>query len=182
MDRYLYFFVGYACAPVVFQFAAKAGERALVTIPLLMVWGVFNWTAVQYNLHESPLTSIVLAFVGAGAVVATGSLLSRTRIGEPVRYAGANSIVVYLSFVIPMKVAHKFFYMTGWVTDAGTVAAISTVFAVVTPLVFHHFIKNTPLNFLYTRPQMFRLKPPKPREAQAEAPIATQARAPDAST
>ena len=180
MDRYLYFFVGYACAPVIFDFAAKAGKRAIVTIPLLIVWGVLNWTAVQYDLHESPLTSIVLAFVGAGAVVATGSLLSRTKIGEPIRYAGANSIVVYLSFVIPMKVAHKFFFMTGWISDAGTVMAISTIFAVVTPLVFYYFIKNTPLNFLYVRPQMLRLKPPKPREAKAEAPIATQTSAPDA--
>jgi uncharacterized membrane protein YcfT len=183
MDRYLYFFVGYACAPVVFQFAAKAGERAILTIPLLIVWGVLNWTGVQYDLHESPLTSIVLAFVGAGAVVATGALLSRTKIGEPIRYAGANSIVVYLSFVIPMKVAHKIFYMTGWVSDAGTVMAISTVFAVVAPLVFHHFIKNTPLNFLYVRPQALRLvkAPKKPREAKAEAPIAAPP-APDATS
>ncbi len=181
MDRYLYFFVGYACAPVVFQFAAKAGERALVTIPLLVAWGVLNWTMVQYDLHESPLTSIVMAFMGAGAVVATGSLLSRTKIGEPIRYAGANSIVVYLSFVIPMKVAHKFFFMTGVVSDVGTIMAITTAFAVVTPLVFHYFIKDTPLNFLYVRPQMFRLTgPPKSREANAEAPIAPQVRAPDA--
>jgi hypothetical protein len=76
-----------------------------------------------------------------------------------------------------MKVAHKFFYMTGIIADAGTVMAISTVFSVVVPLVFHYFIKNTPLIFLYVRPQMFRLKPPKPREAKAEAPLAP---APDA--
>lgn len=181
MDRYLYFFVGYACAPVIFQFAAKAGERAVLTIPLLIVWGVLNWTMIQYDLHESPLTSIVMAFMGAGAVVATGSLLSRTTIGEPIRYAGANSIVVYLTFVIPMKAAHKFFYVTGVISDAGTVMAITTVFAAATPLVFHYFIKNTPLNFLYVRPQMFRLTRPKPRDAKAEAPIAAPAgRAPDA--
>lgn len=178
MDRYLYFYIGYAAAPLVFQFAAQAGARAIVTIPLLVAWGVLNWTMVQYGLHESPLTSIVMAFMGAGAVVATGALLSRTRIGEPLRYAGANSIVVYLTFVIPMKVAHKFFLYTGLVSDAGTVMAIATVFAVVTPLVFHYFIKDTPLNFLYVRPAMFRLtKPPRRREAKAEAPIA--ARAPD---
>jgi uncharacterized membrane protein YcfT len=178
MDRYLYFFTGYACAPVVFAFAAAAGKRAIVTIPLLILWGMLNWTGVQYKLHESPLTSIVMAFVGAGAVVATGSLLSRTKIGEPIRYAGANSIVVYLSFVIPMKVAHKFFLYTGLVSDAGTVMALSTMFAVVAPLTFHYFIKNTPLNFLYVRPQALRLKA-KPKEAKAEAPIAAPAGAPD---
>jgi hypothetical protein len=64
------------------------------------------------------------------------------KIGEPIRYAGANSIVVYLSFVIPMKVAHKIFYMTGVVSDARTVMAISTIFAVVAPLVFHYFIRT----------------------------------------
>lgn len=178
MDRYLYFYVGYACAPVIFDFAAKAGKRAIVTVPLLIGWGVLNWTMIQYDLHESPLTSIVMAFMGAAAVVATGSLLSRTKIGEPVRYAGANSIVVYLTFVIPMKVAHKFFFMTGWVSDAGTVMAITTVFAVAAPLVFHYLIKDTRLSFLYVRPPMFRLvKPAKRRETKAEAPIA--ARAPD---
>ena len=179
MDRYLYFFVGYACAPVIFDFASKAGQRAAVTIPLLIGWGVLNWSMIQYGLHESPLTSIVMAFMGAGAVVATGALLSRTQLGEPIRYAGANSIVVYLTFVIPMKVAHKIFFLTGWISDAGTVMAITTVFAVVTPLVFHYFIKDTKLSFLYVRPQMFRLSTPKPREAKAEAPIAAQARAPD---
>lgn len=181
MDRYLYFFVGYACAQVVFDFAEKASKRAIITIPVLIAWGVLNWVMIQYDLHESPLTSIVMAFMGAAAVVATGALLSRTKIGEPIRYAGANSIVVYLTFVIPMKVSHKFFYMTGIISDAGTVMAITTVFAVVAPLVFHHFIKNTPLNFLYVRPKMFRLTgPPRAPSAKAEAPIATQARAPDA--
>ena len=177
MDRYLYFFVGYACAPVIFAFAAKAEKRAVLTIPLLLGWGVLNWTLVQYHLQEPPLTSIVMAFLGIGAVIATGTMLSRTKIGEPIRYAGANSIVVYLSFVIPMKVAHKFFYSTGIIADAGTVMAISTVVSVITPLVFHYFIKNTPLIFLYVRPHMFRLKA-KPREAKAEAPWAP-AQAPD---
>jgi len=180
MDRYLYFFVGYACAPVVFAFASAAGKRAIFTVPILIAWGFLNWEMVRYDLHDSPLTSLVMAFMGAGAVVATGALLSRTKIGEPIRYAGANSIVVYLSFVIPMKVAHKFFFVTGVISDEGTIMAITTVFAVVTPLVFHYFIKDTWLNFLYVRPQLFKLTKPKPREAKAEAPIATQARAPDA--
>lgn len=179
MDRYLYFYVGYACAPVIFAFAAKAGERAIFTIPILIAWGVLNWEMVQYDLHDAPLSSIVMAFMGAGAVVATGALLSRTKIGEPLRYAGANSIVVYLTFVIPMKVAHKVFYTTGIITDTGTVMALTTLFAVVTPLMFHYVIKGTPLNFLYVRPQWMRLTR-KPRVAKAETPIATQARAPDA--
>jgi uncharacterized membrane protein YcfT len=162
---------------VIFAFAAKAEKRAVLTIPLLLGWGVLNWTLVQYHLQEPPLTSIVMAFLGIGAVIATGTMLSRTKIGEPIRYAGANSIVVYLSFVIPMKVAHKFFYSTGIIADAGTVMAISTVVSVITPLVFHYFIKNTPLIFLYVRPHMLRLKA-KPREAKAEAPLAP-AQAPD---
>ena len=67
--------------------------------------------------------------------------------------------MVYLTFFLPLKAMHKLFFLTGIMPDTGWVSAITTTVAVVTPLFFHHFIKNTPLNFLYVRPARFRIVP-----------------------
>ena len=40
--------------------------------------------------------------MGAAAVVTMGVMLSKTRLAEPIRYAGENSIVIYLAFFLFM--------------------------------------------------------------------------------
>ena len=158
-DRYVFFFVGYAAAARIFAFAQLAGARPPWTLALLLVWGVANWLGVQAGLHDAPGTSLVMGFIGAGAIVAISVLLSQLKFTSLLRHAGANSIVVYLTFFLPLKLMHKLFFVTGIMPDTGWVSAITTTVAVATPLIFHHFIKNTPLNFLYVRPARFRIVP-----------------------
>jgi uncharacterized membrane protein YcfT len=158
-DRYVYFFVGYAAAPRVFAFAQLAGARPPWTLALLLVWGVANSLGVQAQLHDAPGTSLLMGFIGAAAIVSISVLLSQLRFTSLLRHAGANSIVVYLTFFLPLKVMHKLFFVTGIIADTGWVSAITTTVAVAAPLIFHHYIKNTPLNFLYVRPARFRIVP-----------------------
>jgi len=160
-DRYIYFFIGYIAAPYVFKFADFMRDHWRVAIVALLAWGVANYWGVKIFLHFQPITSLIMGVVGAGAVITTSVLFARFRIGEYFRYMGQNSIVVYLTFVIPMKVMHKALLEWNFIPDKGFADLATTIFASTVPLVFYFFIKNTPLNFLYVRPKAFRIVPAK---------------------
>ncbi len=167
-DRYVYFFIGYAAAPRIFEFAAFAQRHTWWTAVGIAAWAVLNGVMVHYRLHDEPFTSLAMGFLGAGAVVACGALLSRIKWAAPLRHVGANSIVVYLTFFFPVKVMHKILLYTGAIPDVGWASLAITIVAVVTPLMFHAVIKDTPLNFLYVRPARFRLIPTQtPQSANA---------------
>jgi len=85
------------------------------------------------------------------------------------RYAGENSIVVYLAFFLPMAVTRSL--LLGFVPslDLGTVALTVTAAGVVTPLMLHELVKNTHGRFLFKRPAWAKLQPPAARHAAATA-------------
>ena len=86
-------------------------------------------------------------------------------VGNAIRFAGKHSIVIYLTFFIPMKVAQKGLAMTGLIPDVGWASLSILVFALAAPLAFHFVVRKTPLAFLYERPAMFRInnsKTPRP--------------------
>ncbi|MEM5516477.1 acyltransferase family protein [Henriciella sp. AS95] len=173
---YVFFFAGYAFAPFVFKFAKEVSNHFEVAIAGLLAWAVWNGTIVSFGVSELPGVSLVLGFAGAFAIVTVASLMARFSVGEVIRYAGKNSIVIYLTFFIPMKVAQKVFASTGIIPDIGTASLLVLVIGVASPLVFHWMIKSTPLNFLYTRPAMFRLdqrKTPKPAAGSIAEPNPT---------
>ena len=100
----------------------------------------------------------MLGFAGAGAIIGVGALLARFDIGHALRYAGKYSIVIYLTFFIPMKVAQKGLASTGIISDVGLASFIVLAVGVIAPLVGHYIIKGTPLIALYERPDWARLK------------------------
>lgn len=156
-NRYVYFFTGYAAAPYIFAFADRVARHPRAALSLLTVWGLGNWMMVGSDLHNQPFSSLAMAFMGAAAVVSAGALLAQRDWAAPVRYAGANSIVVYLTFFFPMIVMMKLLAATGLVADVGWATLLITAAAVVAPLVFHRLIRNTPLIALYVRPAFARL-------------------------
>lgn len=169
-ERYVFFFAGYAYAPQIFDFAKRVGAHARAALAGLAAWAIVNGAIVAAEIHEAPFVGLVLGFAGAAAIVSFGVLMAGHDWAKPLRHAGANSIVVYLTFFFPMMVMFKLLKETGLITDVGTATALTTLVAVVAPLVFHHLIKNTPLNFLYVRPAVFRLSTYLPRrDAQAAA-------------
>ncbi len=166
-DRYIYFYIGFVASPYVFKFAAFMWRYWTAAVTFLLVWGVANWWGVHFDLHHEPGTSLVMGVVGAGAVITTSALFARFRIGEYFRYMGQNSIVVYLSFFFPMKLMHKALLEWNFIPEKGWADLATTIIAATAPLVFHYYIKNTPLNFLYVRPKQFRIVPMKGGAQQA---------------
>lgn len=155
---YVFFFTGYACAPLVFRFASAAGKHRLVTLVALALWGLTNWGFVAVGLGEAPVIALALGLAGAGAIIAVAAMLAELNIGNAIRYAGKNSIVIYLTFFIPMKFAEKALGATGLIPDVGFACLTVLAIAVAVPLGVHAIVKETRLNFLYRRPALFTLK------------------------
>lgn len=154
---YVFFFAGYAAAPFVFRFAREMGARVPLALAALLTWAVWNGRLVGMGLSDLPGISLALGFAGAFAIVTIAALLARFSAGGFIRYAGKHSIVIYLTFFIPMKAAQKGLAETGLIPDIGTASLAVLVFAVTTPLIFHRLIRKTPLIALYERPAAFRL-------------------------
>jgi uncharacterized membrane protein YcfT len=124
---------------------------------------------VKTDLDGARFISLFLGFIGAAAVVIVSVLLAQYRLLDAIRYCGRNSIVIYLGFFLPMAAARILLVKSGWIVDAGTVAAIVTLVAVIVPLILYWITRGTPLNFLFERPDRFRLiKPPPLRLQPAE--------------
>jgi uncharacterized membrane protein YcfT len=157
--RFVYFYSGYVLAPYVFAFAARVAKRKLATVLLLLVWAVLEGVMVFKGYSALPFVSLGLGFIGALAVVALSVLLSSTGAAKPLRYAGQNSIVVYLAFFLPMATTRTALLKFAPGLDLGIVSLIVTTIAVITPLLFFEAVKDTRLNFLFKRPDWARLPP-----------------------
>ena len=166
-EYYVFFFAGYAVAPQIFAFADSIRNKTALVVIALMVWAVTNGLLVSTGLAMTPTISLALGFAGALAIVAMGVQLSKTKWANWVGYCGRNSIVIYLTSFIPVKILQKVFLQTGVIPDVGTATALILIIGVASSLAFHWIIRETALNFLYVRPEALRLKGKSPQRADS---------------
>lgn len=159
--RFVYFFVGYRLASRIFDFANAVQKNAALSLAGLGVWALVNGYLVFAGYGDLPLVSLALGFTGAAAIVAMAALLAAMNWAALLRYAGENSIVVYLAFFLPMAATRAALLKTGVIPDLGTVALIVTAMGVIMPLLFHALIRGTRFDFLFVRPAAFRLESPR---------------------
>ncbi len=163
---FIFFLTGYMLAPKVFQLAAWTRENAGLALACLAGWFVFNTTiafepsniAGIETFAQVPVLRIAFGLIGAVAVVTTASLLSRLDAARFIRYAGRNSIVLYVSFVLPMAATRIALLKTGLIEDVGVVSLIVTAVAVAVPLILHALVRNTRARFLYERPESLKIE------------------------
>lgn len=158
-NRYVFFYAGYVAAPLIFEFAGRVANHPRRALYGLVIWAIVNGLMAAHLLHFWPVLSLVMGFAGAAAIVTVGSLLAQRQWAWALGYAGMNSIVVYLTFFFPKGVLTRLALATVPHWDVATVSLVITLFAVVTPLIFHRLIRDTPLAFLYVRPDALRLVP-----------------------
>ncbi len=179
---FVFFLTGYMLAPKVFQLAAWARENVGLALIGLSGWFVFNATIAFEPSHldgietmaQVPILRIAFGLIGAIAVVTVASLLSRLDAARFIRYAGRNSIVLYVSFVLPMAATRILLIRSGLIDDVGVISLIVTAVAVAVPLTLHAFVRNTRFRFLYERPERFKIErrrsvAPTPRAAAQAA-------------
>lgn len=165
---FVYFLAGYLFAPRLFDLAERAQKHVTPALLCLSAWFLINLGLVYLDIAKWPIISLALGGAGAVAIVTMGSLLTKWRPAKALNYLGAHSIVVYLAFFIPMVMARLFFLKVVPGMDVGTASALSTGFAVVTPLIGLAIIRYIGFgHFLFYRPEwaIFASKPDNRRAA-----------------
>lgn len=159
--RFVYFYTGYVAARYIFTLTADAQAQPLVAFGCLAIWAVFNAVMVREGLAALPFYSLGMGLIGAAAVVTLSALLARHDVFKPLRYCGRNSIVIYLAFFLPMAASRAALLKTGIITDIGTISAIVTACGVIGSLAIFWAARAAGANFLFERPDMFKLVPDK---------------------
>ena len=150
-------FAGYGRSTVACTWAQKATEDKIVTFACLLGWLIANTCFVAVDIATLPIVSLALGMAGAFAIIAVASVFADLGRAKWLSSFGANSIFVYLTFFIPMKILQKVFAATGVIESPGTVSIVILAISVASPLAFHWIIKGTPLNWLYVRPEFLKL-------------------------
>ncbi|HLL26728.1 MAG TPA: acyltransferase family protein [Xanthobacteraceae bacterium] len=156
--RFVYFFAGYWFAAYVFALARNVQAHPRFASAGLALWAIVNGGLVAAGISTMPGVSLFLGGIGALAVVSFSALLAKARFFDPLRYAGENSLVVYLAFFLPMAATRTALLKTDLIPDLGTAALIITAVAAVTPLLFYRLVRGTWASFLFHRPNAFRLE------------------------
>jgi uncharacterized membrane protein YcfT len=160
-DRFVFFYSGYALAPVVFAYArhvaASVGARTLACA--LALWCIANAAAVETGAAALPGADLAVSYAGIAAIIAFAVFLSRTGWERALACCGRNSIAIYLAFTLFMGPARVLLLevLGGHALDL--VALASTAAGVIGSLALARAVGGTRLAFLFTRPQAFRLAP-----------------------
>lgn len=158
MEWFVFFFIGYACSKYIFDFAKWAGANRGAALGLVIGWIVVNSALIAFDIAHLPVISLFLGIAGALAIVIIGVFLTGQKWAEFLRHTGKYSIVIYLTFFLPMKILQKALAKAGFIPDVGLASLIVLIFAAASPLIFHALIRHTHFNALYVRPNFARLK------------------------
>ena len=156
-ERYVYFYAGYALAPLAFRIAAWAGQQRVAALAILMVWAVANEALVLAGMAGQPVIALALGFAGAVGVIVAGSLLSRYGWMNWLRYLGEHSIVVFLAFFLATAVTARLLDSLDIVEDIGTQQLIVIVASLIAPFILRRILRGTPGRYLFERPDWARL-------------------------
>lgn len=158
-ERFVYFYAGYAFAPWIFRFADWAGRNRGLSSAALIAWAAINQAFVSADLASTPGVALALGFSGAAAVIAASSLLSKLPAMRWLGYLGERSIVIYLSFLIPMTALLLVVGRVGWPADRGSLAALLTIASILSALALGQAARGTFLRYLFERPRWAALAP-----------------------
>jgi uncharacterized membrane protein YcfT len=165
--RFVYFYSGYWFAAYVFALSDRARANPAWALAGLALWALIDGGLVASGVSEWPLISLALGLAGACAIVIIGTLLARARWLGFLRYCGEHSIVIYLSFFLPMASTRTLLLRMGWIHDIGTISLIVTIVGVVGALLIWRAALAVGANFLFERPATFWIAPKKRTTLQA---------------
>ncbi|MGQ7791040.1 acyltransferase family protein [Faunimonas sp. B44] len=164
-SRFVYFYSGYVFSAHILRFAETIAADRIAAVLGLLLWGFVNGILVFTGHADWPLVSLALGIAGAGAVIAASVLLASTVAAIPLGWLGAQSIVVYLAFFLPMAVSRAVLLKLGIVTDVGTIALLVTAAGIVGPVLLYALVRWTGYGrFLFERPAWARIDGPYRRD------------------
>lgn len=156
VDRFAHYFVffysGYVFAQYLFRTADWAKAHMRLTVAIIALWFAANTMLVQLGWASLPGMSLLMGYAGAIAVMFLATLLARIPRMQWLCYLGQHSIVIYLGFVIPLKMMRVLIVDPALITDVGHLALAATVISIIGALILYWGVRNTPLSFLFSRP------------------------------
>lgn len=157
---YVFFLGGYLLARYIFRIADWARANTDLAMLLFAAWALLNGLLVFMpspiagwaTIADLPVISIILGGMGAMAIVLLAAQLTKYNLAPFIKYCGANSIVLYISFTIPMAITRIVLLKFGLITDTGLASLVVWLVALISPLIVFMVLKHTPLKLLYERP------------------------------
>ena len=149
---YVFFLTGHFAASWIHRMCEQASRHPAWAATLFVIWCVINQSAVSTGWAVRPGWEVVFGFLGITAVVSFSSLMSCGRVGTWIARAGANSIVIYLGFYIPMRLFIGLLKRLelGWSPHLLAVATV--LVGVAAPALLQRLTATTPLKYLFIRP------------------------------
>lgn len=175
---YVFFLTGHLCAGWIFKFADLARAHRAPTAVLFVAWCVVNQWAVSTGLTAQPGLDLLFGFLGITAILGLSTLLAPIRALAWMAHTGANSIVVYLGFFIPLTLLVRFAWAGQWPIGTNTLATLVVVLSVGVPLMLFQLTRRTPLRYLFVRPAWAHLRTCAVQEQIPSARLSSGERAP----
>lgn len=186
-EYFVYFYGGYALAPQVFRIVDWAQRHLLFSVVGLAAYAALNTALVflggfemkpvhaEMGFAALPGLHLALAFAGSIALCVLAALLMQLKGVDWLRWLGAHSIVVYLSFSIPMAVTRV--VLLKFVDNTSLVSAAVLLVALLSPLVLYWAIQKTGWGkFLFEWPAWAHIPgTPGSRSYEARKAMATPA-------
>lgn len=157
--RFVFFFVGYWLSSYVFSFAGDVQKLSTPSLmAALLIWGVVHTQVFALGWSGLPVVSLILGFLGTGAVIAFAILLSRLPFGAVFRFLGENSIVVYLSFFVFMAASRIMALRVVPELGPDIISLGVTLAGITGPVLLFFAVRNTRARFLFKRPRWAKLE------------------------
>ncbi len=164
-EYFVYFYLGYATAPYIFKLVAWFEQRKTIALTSLAVWAIINGALVfspgfeitpfhtEMGLGGLPGVHFILAVAGGMAILVGASILAPMASMKWLNWVGAHSIVIYLSFALPMSIVRVGLIKLGIVGNVHLLSSIVLMVSMVSPVILYMLINKTGWGkFLFTRP------------------------------
>ncbi|MFV0281639.1 MAG: acyltransferase family protein [Rhodoblastus sp.] len=169
---FVYFYAGYAFASFVFDLAHRARENAGKATLGLLAWSLVNGALVfsdgyqvlpdrtQMGYAAFPPLRLALALSGSLCLCVLAAMIAERRGFGWLQTIGRHSLVIYVSFFIPMWALRTLALKSGVLTDTGLLSAVLLAFSTATPLALHALVNRTGFGrFLFERPNWAHIGP-----------------------
>ncbi len=184
---FVFFYVGYAAAPAVFRLVAWAENHIAISLAALLCWALSNGLLVyspgysvapvdtKMGFAAFPPLHLLLAIMGALALCVIGAFLSRLSFMNWLRWLGEHSLVVYVSFTLPMSIFRGLAMWSGLLTETGPLSFAVLIVATASPVVLYFATRRLGFGiFLYERPGWAHIAENRPSTRTAAWPTAVR--------
>jgi len=161
---FVFFYLGFVAAPLVFRIVGSAQHRPGLAIAGLALWALVEaylvfWPggtphplAMEMGYAAFAPLHLALAIAGAVALCVLGSLAMRFSSMEWLRWLGEHSLVVYLAFTLPMS-AVRIIAMRSGVENTSLLSCLVLTTSIVAPVLLYLLVRRTGIGLLlFERP------------------------------